>query len=121
MKKKLRDVMDYLEYEELLKIKKDLTMGGLHLLQLVDTKIKEETTRHDVFCCICNSRLEQYSVNNYTLIFGPEDLRKKASFCAIDCMEYFLKNLKDLRQSSMDKRMDSTDSTVGARAGRTQD
>ncbi|MBI4149988.1 hypothetical protein HY488_01140 [Candidatus Woesearchaeota archaeon] len=103
MKKKLRDVMDYLEYEELIKIKKDLTMGGLHLLQLVDSKIRDETKKHDVYCCICNGRLEPYSVNNYTLIFGPEDLRKKASFCAIDCLEYFLKNLKDLRESAVDK------------------
>lgn len=103
MKKKLRDVMDYLEYEELLKIKKDLTMGGLHLLQLVDSKIKEETKCHDIYCCICNSRLEPYSVNNYTLVFGPEDLKKKASFCAVDCLEYFLKNLKDLRQPTINK------------------
>lgn len=100
MKKKLREVVDYLEYEELLKIKKDLTMGGLHLLQLVDTKIREETKKHDVYCCTCNNRLEAYSVNNYTLLFGPDDLKKRASFCAIDCLEYFLKNLKDLRQAT---------------------
>ena len=101
MKKKLREVVDYLEYEELLKIKKDLTMGGLHLLQLVDKQIREETKKHEAFCCICNNRLDPYSVNNYTILFGPDDLKKKASFCAIDCLEYFLKNLKDLRQATI--------------------
>jgi len=109
MKKKLREVVDYLEFEELVKMRKDLTMGGLHLLQLVDNKIREETKKHDVYCCICNNRLEPYSVNNYTIIFGPEDLKKKASFCAIDCLEYFLKNLRDLRQETLDKRVPQQD------------
>ena len=104
MKKKLREVMDYIEYDELIKIRKDISMGGIHLLQLVDQKLKEETKKHDVYCSICNARLELYSVNNFTLIFGPDDLRKKASFCAIDCMEYFLKNLKDLRRH-VDKKV----------------
>ena len=107
MKKKLRDVIDYLEYDELVKIKKDLTLGGLHLLQLVDAQIKEETKKHDVFCCVCNNKLDLYSVHNYTLVFGPDDLRKKASFCAIDCLEYFLKNLKDLRQATVEKSIAS--------------
>ena len=98
MKKRLRDVVDYLEFEELVKIKQDLKSGGIHLAQLVDYKIKEEMKKHEVQCCVCNEKLDLYSVNNFTLMFGPEDLKKKASFCAIDCMEYFLQNLKDLRR-----------------------
>lgn len=97
MKKKLKEVMDYLEYEELVKIKKDLSAGGVHLARLVDDKIREETHKHEQYCCICNNKIDPYSVNNFTLVFGPADLRKKASFCALDCLEYFLKNLKELK------------------------
>ncbi len=97
MKKKLRDVMDYLEYEELVKMKADLSMGGIHLARMIDDKIREETNKHQDCCCICNNQMDPYNVNNFTLVFGPADLRKKASFCAVDCLEYFLKNLKEMR------------------------
>jgi len=100
VKQKLRDMVDYLEYDELVKMKKDLEMGGIHIARLVENKIKEETLKHEDHCCICNNKIEQYSVNNFTLVFGPADLRKKATFCAIDCLEYFLKNLKDIKAES---------------------
>lgn len=97
MKKRLRDVMDYLEFDELMRIKQDLQSGGIHLGQLVDHKIREEMKKHEVQCSICNERIDPFSVNNFTLIFGPDDLKKKATFCAMDCLEYFLNNLKELR------------------------
>jgi len=97
VKKKLREVMEYLEYEELIKMKKDLSEGGVHLASLIDSKIKEETNKHMDHCCICSNEIEPYNVNNFTLVFGPADLRKKATFCAVDCLEYFLKNLKEMK------------------------
>lgn len=98
MKKKLRDVIDYVEYDDLLKMKEDLTMGGIHLFRLIDDQIQQEQMKHDVVCCICNANVDKESMNNFTLLFGPEDLKRKASFCAVDCLEYFLNNLKDIKK-----------------------
>ena len=98
MKKSINEVMEMLDLDELVKVKKDLDNGGEHLNRMLKTKIKEELKRHDKFCCVCDSRIDPYSVANFTLIFGPDDMKKKASFCAIDCLEYFLKNLKDFWQ-----------------------
>lgn len=98
MKYRLRDVINTLEYDELLKIKNDLDNGGFHLKQFIDTKIKEIEKEHEQFCSNCSSALNPNSTNNFTLIFGPHDFRKKTSFCGMDCMEYFLKELKQIKK-----------------------
>lgn len=98
MKKKLRDIMEYVDYDDLLKMKEDLTMGGIHLFQLVDQQIEQEKMKHAFSCCICNAKIEGESVNNFTLLFGPEYIKRRATFCAIDCLEYFINNLKDAKR-----------------------
>ncbi len=95
MKKSIDEVMEMLDLDEVIRVKKDLDNGGENLNRVLKKKIKEELKKHDKFCCVCDSRIDPYSVANFTLIFGPEDMKKKASFCAIDCLEYFLKNLRD--------------------------
>lgn len=89
--------MDALEYEELVRIKKDLKYGGIHLKKLIDEKIKEKELIHKKYCSTCNAEIEP-SKRSYTLLFGPEDFKKKTTFCALDCMEYFLKQLKDMEK-----------------------
>ena len=97
MKYRLRDLMGKVDYDDLVRMKKDLENGGMHLQDLVDMKIKEESMKHRENCSICNNELDPRSTNNFTLVFGPHDFRKKASFCALDCLEYFLRNLKDIK------------------------
>ena len=94
---RLRDVIDSLDYNELVKMKKDLEYGGLHLKSFINKKIQEKESHHSKSCSVCSSELKENSVNNFTLVFGPEDFRKKASFCGIDCLEYFIKDLKDMK------------------------
>jgi hypothetical protein len=36
------------------------------------------------------------------LIFGPKDFRKKASFCALDCLEYFIEKIKKEKKAKED-------------------
>lgn len=38
-------------------------------------------------CTVCTAPLTK---ENYTLEFGPGDLRQRARFCAHDCLSYFL-------------------------------
>jgi hypothetical protein len=94
----LKDIIAGLEHQELLKMKKDLEEGSLHIRKLVNKQIREHEKRHQMNCATCLSDLNQYSRSNYTLLFGPDDFKKKASFCGLDCLEYFLNNLKELEK-----------------------
>ncbi len=94
MKYRFKDVIELLEVEELELIKQDIDKGGVNIKNLVKTKLKEEMKKHGSCCTTCATEIEPFSHNNFTLIFGPEDFKKKATFCAIDCMEYFLAHLK---------------------------
>lgn len=105
MRYNVRDVIDVLEYNELTKLKKDLKHGGIHLRKLVEERIEEEQKKHNKKCCICGERIDTYSMNNFTLLFGPEDIKKKASFCALDCLNYFLKELEIIRKKEIIKEV----------------
>ncbi|MBD3313250.1 hypothetical protein GF345_02310 [Candidatus Woesearchaeota archaeon] len=95
MKRKIDEVIELLDFNELMNVKKDIEKGGERISRIVDAKIKQELKRHSSHCCVCNAKINPFSVFNFTLVFGPEDMKKKASFCAIDCLEHFLSNLKD--------------------------
>jgi len=97
MKKRFRDVIDTIEYDDLMKMKKDLDDGAVHLSKLIDEKVKEEQKKHEQVCTVCSKNIDQYDTNNLTLLFGPDDLKKKATFCALDCLEYFINNLKEMK------------------------
>lgn len=98
LKRKFRDVVDFIEYDDLIKIKKDIESGGIHIKNLVEEKIKESQKSHDLVCSFCNSEIDSNSTTTYTLIFGPNDFRKKATFCAIDCLESFLGGIKEMKE-----------------------
>jgi hypothetical protein len=46
---------------------------------------------------VCNSKIEPHT-NSFILVFGSDDCRKKAHFCAVDCMEYFIAHLKFMKK-----------------------
>lgn len=89
-----RNLVDHLDYDELVKIKKDLDAGAVHIKRLINFKLKEKETEHKKVCASCGAGIDPFSVNNLTLVFGPEDFKKKATFCAYDCMQSFMENLK---------------------------
>ena len=98
MKYRLKEIIDSLEFDELVRMKKDLEAGGFHLKKFLDIKIKDEERKHEQYCSTCSAELKPNSTNNFTIVFGPEDFRKKESFCGIDCLEYFLKELKQIKK-----------------------
>ena len=100
MKKRFTEVVEMIDFNELVNMKRDIDKGGMEINQVLTQKIKEELKKHNVYCSICNVKIDPYSTSNFTLIFGPEDLKKKATFCALDCMEYFLNNLKKIREET---------------------
>jgi len=96
MKKKFEEIVHQMDISELVRMRKDIDDGGAGIKSLIDHKIKEELRKQQIFCTTCTGKVSPSSENNFTLIFGPESLKRKASFCGMDCMEYFLRNLKEM-------------------------
>ncbi len=90
-------MVDNLDYDELIKLKKDLVHGGLHLRKLVERSIRKIELSHKECCSFCGSEINKENVNTYTLVFGPHDFKKKSTFCGSDCMQSFLIDLESKR------------------------
>ncbi|MBI4454061.1 hypothetical protein HY636_05450 [Candidatus Woesearchaeota archaeon] len=89
----IKEFIDSIDEEELYKLQYDLSKGSIALKKTVEDKVKEIENRKRKYCAVCGEELvEKEGV--YTLIFPHENLTKKASFCATDCMEFFLGRLK---------------------------
>ncbi|MBN2142736.1 hypothetical protein JW711_05405 [Candidatus Woesearchaeota archaeon] len=96
---KLKGFIEHLDESELRFVKRFIEKG--EALKLVDQKIVEKRSEEwNRICPVCNSLISNDSI---TLIFGPEDFRKKASFCATDCLEYFIQKLKQNKNDSIQK------------------
>ena len=85
---KLAKLIDNLDVEDLKLIRSDLENG--HIERLINKKIELSSSRSK-FCPVCHSNV---GGEGLTLIFGPKEFKQKASFCAFDCLEYFLSKLK---------------------------
>ena len=97
MKRRFTEMLDELADEDLMNMYKDIAEGSVELKFFVAHKLKERDLLKKKFCSICQSELEPTNTNNYTLTFGPRDFLKRAQFCGIDCCEYFIDQLKELK------------------------
>ena len=109
MSRRFEDVMEILDYNELMRFKNDLDSGAITLKKVLEEKIKRKLKEHEKICATCSNDLNFYKSNNYTLIFGPDDFKKKASFCGIDCLEYFITKLKELKSKPKEDNVSNTD------------
>ena len=110
MARRFEDVIDVLDYNELMRFKSDLDSGAIMVKKLLEDKIKRKLKEHEKICATCSNDINFYKSNNYTLVFGPDDFKKKASFCGIDCLEYFIAKLKDLKSNSKEDNLSNSDS-----------
>ena len=94
----LKKFLDSLEHYELVRLKQQIEKGSLDIEKEIGESITEHERKHAKFCATCSNSLDPYNTNNYTIVFGPDDFRKKASFCGLDCLEYFLTNLKRIKR-----------------------
>lgn len=90
---RLAKLIESLSKEDLTLVKKDLKTGNIE--RLINKKIQEKKQADfNKVCPVCQTQIREGSL---TLTFGPNDLRKKASFCALDCLQYFLNRIKQER------------------------
>lgn len=102
MVSKVRDMINSIDEEELQKLQADLEKGGSHLKKLVNEKIQELEDSKTNFCVTCGKGLGDHDAS-FSLVFGKQGLRKKACFCEIDCLEYFVSELKKMREKNINK------------------
>ncbi|MGM5483832.1 MAG: hypothetical protein ACQER9_02850 [Nanobdellota archaeon] len=106
MDEKITRLLGSLNYDELLRLQRDLSSGGLYLNHLVNKKIQEVETSGRSVCASCGCDFEESKTSPYTLVFGENTIKKKASFCGLDCMEDFLRDLRRDRVDVMRKQVD---------------
>ena len=94
----LKKFLDGMEHYELVRLKQQIEKGNLDIEKEIREQIRHLEKKHANFCVTCSNTLDPYNTNNYTLVFGPDDFRKKASFCGLDCLGYFLINLKHIKK-----------------------
>ncbi len=92
--RKFKEAISSWSLEELRALEEDIKNGGKESRKALWEKI-QDSENNGKFCAICFKELE-YNDRSFTLFFGPSDFKKKASFCAIDCLEYFMNHLKEL-------------------------
>lgn len=93
---KFRAMLESLDYQALMQLKQDLDNQGLRTKTILDEKLKAKQQEHEKTCATCSAELRSYTKSNYTLVFGPDDFRKKASFCGLDCLDYFTRKLREM-------------------------
>ena len=103
-KKRFKDVVSSLEYEELVELQRDLFSGGTGLRQVISNKLREISAFESRICASCGNTVDLRVANEFTLIFGNADTKKRVSFCALDCMEYFTKSLKHLSGKKIEQK-----------------
>lgn len=109
---RVRDVIHSLDYDELMKIKNDIDKGSVHFKKLVNEQIKAIELEHNTVCSTCMSEISPDSTSTFTLVFGPYDFKKKATFCAIDCLEYFINQMKEQKKGVEDAKERNTEQTI---------
>jgi hypothetical protein len=80
--------LEKLDLEQLKKLDDEFRKGRIQ--ELIETKAAKEEKKA---CAVCGREMPKNT--SLILEFGDPGLRKRAHFCAYDCMDYFLGKLKD--------------------------
>jgi|SaaInlStandDraft_6_1057023.scaffolds.fasta_scaffold248426_1 hypothetical protein len=89
---KLNNIIGNMSYKELNAIEHDLYEGNIGKL-IKHRKEAFESYFNEKICPTCGNTHKGIN-EGYTLFFGPKDFRKKASFCGLDCLSYYVEKLR---------------------------
>ncbi len=97
MKHKFKEFLENLDYNEVLELQKQLKAGDSNIKTILNNHVNVIERMNARVCATCGNELN-ISSKNLVLHFGPENFKKKASFCAFDCLEFFLEQLKNIEK-----------------------
>jgi len=103
MLEKIKEEIEDWEYYELKELQKELLGGSTNLVKIVGRKVKDLEQDTGCICPVCNSAIDSSKPATFTLIFGPNNINKKISFCALDCLQYFISQLKELKKEEVER------------------
>jgi len=86
---KLANLIKEISYDDLVKLRKDITEGNM--LRLVEERLAAMENPHRI-CPVCNTPIDPETA--ITLYFGPKGLRHRASFDGEDCLQHFIGKLR---------------------------
>ena len=87
---KFSEYLDTLSREEIKDLYRDLLNKDSPSFNAIVKKLKESDPFSLKKCAVCGNELI-YSEEPLILEFGKRGYRKKAFFCATDCLQYFIK------------------------------
>jgi hypothetical protein len=90
---KLAEFVENMGEEELYRLQYDISNGSTALKGLIEEKIKKVEHLPKKHCAVCGDELVDKE-GTFSIIFKHDKLKKKASFCAVDCMEFFITKIK---------------------------
>ena len=90
---KLNNIISSMNYGELKAIEKDLYEGNIARL-IKHRKSGFEHLFSEKICPTCGNSIKENEAP-FKLVFGPADFKKKASFCGLDCLSFFVKKLEN--------------------------
>ncbi|MEM3126624.1 MAG: hypothetical protein QW331_00950 [Candidatus Woesearchaeota archaeon] len=106
MKDKFKEAIANWEYHDIKLFQKELERGGRALKELLDNRLIEiEEKESNNVCPTCNEYINKEE-NHYALIFCSKAFRKRANFCAADCLMYFVNKMNELEKDSRKKQKD---------------
>jgi len=100
---KLKEIIKKLSPEELKDLEKELRTDSIHVKHIIEKEIKQNKFMKEKVCIVCGNPISQ-SKEPLTLFFGRRDFRKKAYFCAVDCLEFYLKQIKNSETTPKPKK-----------------
>ncbi len=90
----LARMINEMEYDDLKLLQKDLDSGNIERL------IKERLLYFEKgrkICPVCYRTIGEND-EHFTLVFGPHNFKKKAHFCGLDCLGFFISKIKEIRE-----------------------
>ncbi|MFT4310542.1 MAG: hypothetical protein ACMXYC_02830 [Candidatus Woesearchaeota archaeon] len=94
----VQDLVKALSYEQVEKMLHDVQHGSLHIKRLLQARKNELLTTHKSICATCGCPMHDAQ---FTLVFGDASLKRKASFCALDCLQSFQKQLETIHKKRL--------------------
>ena len=85
---KLATIINSMDYRDLKSLQRDLYEGNIG--NLIKKNIDKTDSISKRICPTCGTTLKKPP---YSLEFGREDFKKRAGFCGLDCLSFFVTNL----------------------------